>query len=68
MRMHQYRIYCLDDEGRFRKVKEVEAPDDADALSRARALGHSGECEVWRGSRLVGRIEPQSGERQQSLG
>jgi hypothetical protein len=64
--MLQYRIYCLDDEGRFRKVEEVEASGDADALERARALGHSGECEVWRGSRLVGRIEPQTGERRQA--
>jgi hypothetical protein len=58
--MQQYRIYCLDDEGRFRKVEEVEAADDSDALAHARALKHSGECEVWRGSHLVGRVEAQS--------
>ena len=67
MRMYQYRIYCLEDEGRFRRVKEVEAPDDAAALARARALGHSGECEVWCRSRLVGSIQPQAGERQQPV-
>lgn len=56
--MHQYRIYCLGEEGGFRKVKEVEATNDAEALSCARALKHSGDCEVWRGSRMVGRVPP----------
>lgn len=56
--MIQYRIYCLSDEGRFQKVKEIEASSDSEALAHARLLQHSGECEVWRGSRLVGRVEP----------
>lgn len=56
--MIQYRIYCLNEEGRFQKVKEIEASSDSEALAHARSLEHSGECEVWRGSRLVGRVEP----------
>jgi hypothetical protein len=56
--MIQYRIYCLNEEGRFHKVKEIEAPSDAEALAHARSLKHFGECEVWRGSRLVGRVTP----------
>ena len=59
-RMHQYRIYCLNDEGRFDKVEEIEASSDAEALACARALKHSGECEVWTGDRLVGRVTTQA--------
>jgi hypothetical protein len=51
--MHQYRIYCLNNEGGFSKVEEIEAADDAEALARARALG-SGRCEIWQQNRLVG--------------
>jgi hypothetical protein len=54
--MHQYRIYCLNDEGRFHKVEEIRAANDAEALARARTLKHPGECEIWRGDRLVGKV------------
>jgi hypothetical protein len=54
--MHQYRIYCLGDGGRFRSVKEVEAASDAEAVACARSLKHPGECEIWRGNHLVARV------------
>jgi hypothetical protein len=57
--MHQYRIYCLNETGRFSKVEEIEAADDSEALNCARALHHHGVCEVWRGRRLVGTIGAQ---------
>ena len=63
--MQQYRIYCLNDEGRFSKAEEIEAASDGEALARARALHHHGICEVWTGKRLVGTIEAYS-ERQQA--
>jgi hypothetical protein len=56
----QYRIYCLNVEGRFHKVEEIEASSDAEALERARSLGHSGECEIWEGNRLVAKLQSQS--------
>lgn len=56
--MIQYRIYCLNEEGRFQKVKEIEASSDAEALAHARSLEHSAECEVWTKSRFVGRVAP----------
>jgi hypothetical protein len=59
--MNQYRIYCLNDEGRFSKVEEIEAASDAEALARARATGHSGRCEVWQGKRLVGILDENHG-------
>ena len=58
--MQQYRIYCLNDEGRFKKVKEIEASSDAEAIAHACSLDHDGECEVWAGNRLVGRVAAQS--------
>jgi len=51
--MLQYRIYCLNEEGRFSKVKEIVMAGDREALAWARALHHHGICEVWQGSRLV---------------
>jgi hypothetical protein len=54
--MKQYRIYCLNEEGRFHKVEEITASNDAEAVARARTLGHDGECEIWNGDRLVGRL------------
>ena len=59
--MNQYRIYCLDDEGRFSKVKEIELADDAEALAHARSLKHPGGCEIWTGARRVGRVEAYQG-------
>lgn len=58
--MREYRIYCLNDEGRFCKVEEIRASSDAEALGRARVLDHDGECEVWERGRLVGKVAAQS--------
>jgi hypothetical protein len=35
--MSDYRIYCLNKDGRFSKVSEVTAASDAEALANARA-------------------------------
>ena len=58
--MQQYRIYCLDDEGRFSKVEEIERDSDAEAIAYARALKHSGRCEIWSKNRLVGTVDANS--------
>jgi len=63
--MQQYRIYCLNDEGRFSKAEEIEAANDGEAMAQARALHHDGICEVWQAGRLVGIIEA-SAERQRA--
>jgi len=54
--MLQYRIYCLNEEGRFSKAEEIEATSDGEALAHARSLHHLGICEVWQSARLVGTI------------
>ena len=58
--MFEYRIYCLNKEGRFSKVSEVVTAGDSEALARARELRHAGGCEVWQGNRLVGTVEAHS--------
>jgi hypothetical protein len=55
--MQQYRIYCLDEEGRFSKADEIKLADDAEAMAYARALHHNAPCEVWNGNRLVGKVD-----------
>ena len=55
--MHQYRIYCVNEEGGFSSAKEVYAASDAEAIAQARALEHPGICEVWQKDRLVAKIE-----------
>ena len=51
--MSEYRLYCLDDKGRFTKVHEIEASDDEDALAKARAMKLPMVCELWNRNRLV---------------
>jgi hypothetical protein len=36
--MSQYRLYCLNDQGNFTKSHEIEAPDDSQALDKARTM------------------------------
>jgi hypothetical protein len=52
----QYRLYCLNDHGRFAKSHEIEARDDEDALAKARAMKLPVRCELWSGNRLVAEL------------
>jgi hypothetical protein len=56
----QYRIYCLNDEGRFSQTTEIELASDRDAMAYATSLDHGSQCEVWNGARLVGKIPPRA--------
>ena len=57
--MSEYRLYCLDDHGRFTKSHEIEAKDDDDALAKARAMKLPVVCELWTRNRLVKTLSPQ---------
>ena len=59
-KMKQYRIYCLNNEGRFSKVREIEAQSDDEALALAREMQQNYACEVWQRHRLVGKVVAQS--------
>jgi hypothetical protein len=56
--MAEYRLYCLNDGGRFSKSHEIEARDDDDALAKARAMKLDVFCELWNRERLVAKIPP----------
>jgi DNA-binding transcriptional regulator/RsmH inhibitor MraZ len=55
-RVRTYRACRLDDSGRVTEAASLfEAPDDATAIARARALmGDRGRFEIWEKSRQVG--------------
>jgi hypothetical protein len=54
--MQDYRLYCLDLEGRSVEAKEIEAGSDEDAIRQAQSLPGLRQCEVWRGHHLVARV------------
>ena len=56
--MAEYRLYCLNDAGRFSKSHDIEAHSDGDALAKAKELKLPVKCELWEHSRLVGTLEP----------
>jgi len=51
--MPDYRLYCLDRDGKFTNVHQIEADNDADAVSKARKLKLSVKCELWERGRMV---------------
>ena len=56
--MQVYRVYCLDGANRFTGADYIEAPDDEEAVRRAlEGMGDALKFEVWKGDRLVQRIE-----------
>ena len=56
--MPEYRLYCLNEHGRFAKSHEIEAADDAQALSKAKAMKLPVPCELWARERLLAKIPP----------
>jgi hypothetical protein len=56
--MGQYRLYCLNDSGRFSKSHEITANGDDQALAKAKELKLPVKCELWKRDRLVGKLDP----------
>ncbi len=54
--MSEYRVYCLDQQGKSVEVQEIAASTDEEAIRQARALKGLRQCEVWRGHNLVAKI------------
>jgi hypothetical protein len=59
--MAQYRLYCLNDRGKFTKAQEINAADDADALNQAREMKLPVRCELWEHGRMIAELAPYSG-------
>jgi ATP phosphoribosyltransferase len=55
-RMPQYRVYTLDDAGKFVGAREIEAVDDDEAMELVRLYPDDVGFEVWSGSRMVGLV------------
>ena len=56
--MTSYRLYKLDEAGKYNVSEHIEAGDDSEAMKLARATGHPFMCELWLARRLVGRFSP----------
>jgi hypothetical protein len=56
--MPTYRLYKLDKAGKYDVSEELDAADDMEAMTLARAMEHPHLCEVWLARRLVGRFTP----------
>lgn len=56
--MQHYRIYSMDRVGHIAFAQDMECADDRDALRQGKEHAEPYGVEVWRGSRLVGRIAP----------
>ena len=54
--MPTYRLYKLDEGGKFSAAEALEAHDDDEAMKAARASGHAFACEVWLARRLIGPV------------
>ena len=55
--MSDYRIYCVDSEGRIGLADWIQADSDEEAVLKARELKpNRRQCEIWHKDRLVGRL------------
>jgi hypothetical protein len=52
-----YRLYGLDGVNRVASGEWIEADDDEEAIEVAKRIMDGHGCELWQGSRLIGRIE-----------
>ena len=56
--MIEYRVYRLDGVGRNTSAEWVEAKTDEEVVACVqRDMGTSVRCEIWRGNRVVKRLE-----------
>jgi hypothetical protein len=61
MLMPDYRLYCLDGDGKFLTVHEIDAANDADALSKAGQINIPFKCELWQRGRKVAVLDLHGG-------
>jgi hypothetical protein len=56
--MPKYRLYCINGDGRFARIHEIDAANDAAAVSEAREKHLSVRCELWDRNRMVATLDP----------
>ena len=58
--MTDYRLYCLDGDGRIGRAYSLQANSDEEALAQARKLRPPAHrCELWLKNRLVAKLNTQ---------
>lgn len=55
-----YRLYCLDGVSKVSSAEWFDAADDEAAIEVAKRTHEGYECEVWKGTRLVARLDLRS--------
>jgi len=55
--MSEYRLYCLNDAGKFTHSHEIEASNDGEALAKAKAMKLPVQCELWDHGRMVAKLD-----------
>ena len=56
--MPDYRLYCLDEAGKFTRSHEFTAGSDEEALNVVSAMRLLVRCELWERSRMVAKLPP----------
>lgn len=51
--MAEYKLYCLDGQGRIHRRFDLVADDDSAAVAAARDMAPEHDCEIWSGTRKV---------------
>lgn len=59
--MASYRLYGLDGVKKVASAEWIEAETDAAAIEAAKEMMDGHDCELWRGPRLVARIDRRRG-------
>ena len=58
--MPDYRLYCLDADGRISLADWIEADTDEEAIEKARTTAQGAlKCEIWERKRLVKTLDAQ---------
>ena len=55
--MPEYRLYCLNDQGKITKSHEIHASSDNEAVAQAKAMNLPDTCELWDHGRMVAKID-----------
>ena len=54
--MAEYRLCCVDGEGRVARTELIEAATDNEAIRSALELNRAAQCELWQEERFVASI------------
>ena len=54
--MIDYRLYCLDPQGKIQSAEWLTADSDQQALVKARELGKTSPCELWERDRFIASV------------